>query len=123
LVAQGTKSVYVWASNADSCKLWRIVSKLNVKVIGRKELNHFHLEQGLRQFPEDYPESQAFYKLREEEIKKNFEQYLKFPRPKRPNYLALNSPSPFASIVPEKSMPIELEIVSRGHCTKYAYIC
>lgn len=27
---------YVWATNSDSCRFWRILSQLNIKAIGRK---------------------------------------------------------------------------------------
>ena len=36
MIAKNQHSIYVWTNNANSCKLWRILSKLNVKVVGRK---------------------------------------------------------------------------------------
>ena len=96
---------------------------MNVKVVGRKELNHFHLEQGVRQYPEDYPETLSFKTYLEEEIKVGFLKYLKTPLPKRPNYLQLNSPHPFGPRIPEKPLSVELNIVSRGRWMKFAYIC
>jgi len=43
--------------------------------------------------------------------------------PKRPNYVKLNSPSPFGAITPSNPVNIQVEVVSRGHCTKYSYLC
>lgn len=65
----------------------------------------------------------AFAEYRKEQITKNCLKYLKVPLPKRPNYLKLHSPSPFGPIIPSKPVLIELEIVSRGHCTAFSYIC
>ncbi len=36
LVAESNGTYYVWASIFNSCRFWMILSKLNVKVIGRK---------------------------------------------------------------------------------------
>lgn len=36
LVGKQKNAYYVWVSNSNNCKFWRILSKLNVKVIGRR---------------------------------------------------------------------------------------
>lgn len=102
MMAKGTSSIYVWASNSDSCRFWRILSKLNIKVIGKKELKHYHLENGMKIFPEDYPKTLAFKNYLSEEKEKNFRRYKRTPLPKRPNYIGLNSPYPFGPIIPKE---------------------
>ncbi len=36
LVGKSADFYYIWANNSDSCRFWRILSQLNVKIIGRK---------------------------------------------------------------------------------------
>ena len=51
-IGEGLMSgIMVFSSNANSCRLWRIMSLLNVKVIGRRQYAHFHLESNARLFP------------------------------------------------------------------------
>lgn len=56
------KGLILFGSNANSCKLWRILTHLNVKVVGRREYAHMHLESGQLLFPENYVYTKSYNK-------------------------------------------------------------
>jgi hypothetical protein len=65
LIAQIThnslfKGLLIMASNANSCRLWRILTHQHIKVIGRREFAHMHLESKHLLYPEDYAGTAGF---------------------------------------------------------------
>lgn len=110
-------------SNANSCRLWRILTHQHLKVIGRREFAHMHLESKHLLYPEDYAGTAGFNLHAQQQEQKLFAKFVRVPLQKRPHYFQLNSPSPFSLVPTGRQLILSLEMVSRGRCFEGSYIC
>jgi hypothetical protein len=92
-----TDGCYILSSPFQSAILWRKLTFLNAKVIGRKDLMKITCEAGQLNYPEDYPETEGYKSYIEDVRKEKIERYRHLPSNKRVKYERLNSPFPFGS--------------------------
>ena len=113
----------MFCSNRNNCRIWRTLTKCNVKIIGRNEYRHCLLESGIKCFPEDYPSTLAFNEYNKERSMKLIDKYKRLPFQKRPNYEKLFSPSPFFYRENNRFCSVKVEMINRGRCFEGSYIC
>jgi ribonuclease P/MRP protein subunit POP1 len=75
--------------------LWNLFFYAGIRVGGLLETHHSYYECGLPSYPVDYPESESFLKLVEEQSRLDFSKYKRTPKSKRVNYLKKGVKYPF----------------------------
>lgn len=77
-------------------RLWRKLCQIGAKAMGRVEYDHTYHQFSLPVFPQDNPESILFHEFESSRKAKTSTIHFRRPPAKRPNFLKLKSPFPFA---------------------------
>jgi ribonuclease P/MRP protein subunit POP1 len=76
--------------------LWLALVDAGAFFLGLAERRQLALEAGLRHFPEDYPDSNAYARWLAAASRARRDRHARTPSARRPNYAALRCPHPFA---------------------------